>query len=137
MRTLFAFAAIVGLAAASYLTADAKFGPLDNGKAIFQTGTDLSGKTIVATKRSLMPSCAACHKADGSGGLKLPGGAVSADLRHKSLVSGKHPYTTALIARAITSGVDNEGKKLDPAMPRWKLSSRDLHDVVLYVQSLK
>lgn len=66
--------------------------------------------------------------------MHLPGGAVSADLRHKALVTDqKHPYTLVLLERAISTGVDNEGKPLDPVMPRWKLSSTDLHDVSYYV----
>jgi hypothetical protein len=61
-------------------------------------------------------------------------GAVSADLRHKALVvDQKHPYTLPLLERAIATGVDNDGEKLDPVMPRWKLSQRDLHDVAQYV----
>jgi hypothetical protein len=71
---------------------------------------------------------------NGSGGRHFPDGAVSADLRHRALVNEqKHPYTLALLQRAISTGIDNEGKPLDPVMPRWKLSKRDLHDVAQYV----
>ncbi len=66
--------------------------------------------------------------------MKLPGGVVSADLRHKALVAEqKHPYTLALLERAISTGIDDDGEPLNPVMPRWKLSPRDLHDVSLYV----
>ena len=41
---------------------------LANGKAIFQTGRDLQGTAIAAQPPALMPNCAACHRADGSGG---------------------------------------------------------------------
>lgn len=104
-----------------------------NGRAIFQTGKDLSGVQIVAATRPLENRCAACHRPDGSGGKHLPRGAVSADLRHAALASGKHPYTLALLERAISTGVDNEGEPLNPVMPRWKLSQPDLHDVASYV----
>ncbi len=64
----------------------------------------------------------------------MPGGAVSADLRHNALEVGqKHPYTLALLERAITTGVDNDGQPLNPVMPHWRLSSGDLHDVATYV----
>jgi hypothetical protein len=64
----------------------------------------------------------------------LPGGAVSADLRYKALVTAqKPPYTLALLERAVSTGVDNMGQRLNPVMPRWKLSKRDLHDVAYYV----
>ncbi len=45
----------------------------------------------------------------------------------------KRPYTIALLERAISTGVDNEGQPLDPVMPRWQMSKRDLHDVAGYV----
>ena len=68
--------------------------------------------------------------------MKLPGGAVSADLRPGALVAGqKHPYTLRLLERAISTGVDNEGQPLNRVMPHWKLSQRDLGDVARYVLS--
>jgi cytochrome c553 len=76
-----------------------------DGRAIFQTGKDLAGTQITAKSPPLYPTCASCHRADGSGGMHLPGGATSADLRHKALVSGQaHPYTQALLERAISTG---------------------------------
>jgi len=106
----------------------------DNGRLIFQTGRDSDGKQIVAAKPPLRPSCAACHGANGAGGVHLPGGAISADLRHNALVVGqKHLYTLELLERAITTGIDNDGQPLNSVMPRWRLSHRDLHDVATYV----
>ena len=107
---------------------------LTNGRDIFQTGRDADGVQIVAAKPPLYPRCAACHGAGGAGGRHFPDGAISADLRHKALVTAqKHPYTMATLERAIATGIDNDGQKLDPVMPRWKLSPRDLHDVAAYV----
>jgi mono/diheme cytochrome c family protein len=108
--------------------------PIANGRSIFQTGKDLDGRQIVAEKAALFPNCAACHNTDGSGGKHLPGGAVSADLRHTALVTKqKTPYTIPLLERAIRTGIDNEGQRLNPVMPRWKLSPQDLHDVADFV----
>lgn len=108
--------------------------PYANGRSIFMTGRDLAGRRITASPRPLRASCMQCHNADGSGGVHLPGGAVSADLRHNALVTGQHPpYTVTLLERAISTGVDNQGQKLDPVMPRWRMSKADLHDVALYV----
>jgi mono/diheme cytochrome c family protein len=105
-----------------------------NGLSIFQTGKDADGLQITAQPSAFMQSCAACHRANGSGGIRLPGGAVSADLRYKTLVtSQKHPYTLALLERAISTGIDDNGQPLNPIMPRWTLSQRDLHDVANYV----
>jgi len=70
----------------------------------------------------------------GAGGVHFPDGAVSADLRYAALVTHqKPPYTIALLERAVSAGIDNDGDKLDPVMPRWVLSQRDLHDVAYYV----
>ncbi len=105
-----------------------------NGRSIFLTGKDSAGVQISAQPPPLMPSCAACHRANGSGGVHLPNGAISADLRHNALVTQqKPPYTLALLERAISTGVDNQGETLNQVMPRWKLSKRDLHDVAEYV----
>jgi len=110
------------------------FDSLANGRAIFQTGRNLAGMQIVAQRTPLFGRCSACHRADGSGGKHLAGGAESADLRHHALVTAqRHPYDLALLERVISTGVDNDGHKLDQAMPRWRLSRRDLHDVAEYV----
>ena len=112
--------------------------PNANGRSIFLTGRDLEGHAIRAVPPPLHPSCAGCHRTDGSGGVHLPGGVVSADLRHAALVTHqKHPYTLALLERAISKGIDNEGKPLDKMMRHWQMSARDLHDVAQYVQSLR
>lgn len=111
---------------------------LQNGKSIFLTGKDAAGFRILAEHPPLRTSCAACHRANGSGGVHLLGGAISADLRHKALVTDQYPpYTLVSLERAISTGVDNAGKPLNPVMPRWKMTPRDLHDVAMYVLALK
>jgi mono/diheme cytochrome c family protein len=124
----------VGAAGSSASPSATPASPLANGRAIFQTGVDLQGTSIVAQSPPLMPSCAACHRANGSGGVKFPGGAVSADLRPGSIIAAqKHPYTLQLLERAISTGVDNAGQPLNRVMPHWKMSPRDLNDVASYV----
>lgn len=108
-----------------------------NGRSIFLTGKDSAGFQIMAASPPLRTSCAACHRPNGSGGVHLPGGAISADLRHRTLSSGAHPYTLLTLERAISTGVDNEGGPLNPVMPRWKMTPRDLHDVAAFVETLK
>lgn len=59
---------------------------------------------------------------------------MSADLRHAALVTNQQPpYTIALLERAISTGVDNQGHRLNAVMPHWKMTRRDLHDVAYYV----
>jgi mono/diheme cytochrome c family protein len=125
--------AVVFAAFVCVAEAEAMKSSIANGRAIFQTGRDLHGTPIRATRPPLRPSCAACHGMNGAGGVHV-GGAVSADLRHASLVTHmKHPYTLALIERAIAKGIDSDGQSLSPVMPRWQMSAADLHDVSEYV----
>lgn len=108
--------------------------PYANGRSIFMTGRDLQGHEITASPPPLREECVECHRANGSGGMKLPGGVVSADLRHDALTREQdHPYTIPLLMRAISTGVDNDGDKLSAVMPRWHMSKADLHDVAVYV----
>jgi mono/diheme cytochrome c family protein len=133
-RSVGMLALLLTIATACSSSHPASTGWIANGQSIFQTGRDSRGIQIVARPPALYPKCAACHNANGSGGLHLSGGGVSADLRHKALVTDqKHPYTLALLERAISTGIDNEGQPLNRVMPRWKLSKIDLHDVAYYV----
>jgi mono/diheme cytochrome c family protein len=102
---------------------------------IFLTGKDVAGFRVLAERPPLRTSCAACHRANGSGGVHV-GGAISADLRHNALAVETPPYTLASLERAISTGVDNLGKPLEPVMPHWKMTPRDLHDVAAYVLTL-
>jgi mono/diheme cytochrome c family protein len=88
---------------------------------------------------------AACHGSDGRGGSPiLMGTAISSDIRYKHLLEeDEHgegeehpPYTDALIKRAITQGLDPAGEPLDLTMPRWRLSDRDLNDLLEYLKGL-
>lgn len=128
MRFIMLFASLVLGAYAAHTN------PLVNGRSIFMTGRDVAGVRITASPRPLRMSCVQCHRADGSGGMHFPGGVVSADLRHDALTKGqKHPYTIALLERAISRGIDNEGSRLSPVMPRWRMSKADLRAVATYV----
>lgn len=117
--------------------AKAKTDAVSNGRMIFLTGKDSQGFRINALHPPLRTSCAACHRVNGAGGVHLPGGAVSADLRQKALAAVKPVYTITSLERAISTGIDNQGKPLNPLMPRWQMTSRDLHDVAAFVQTLR
>ena len=47
------------------------------------------------------------------------------------------PYTEETLKRAIISGVDPAGEPLGEEMPRWRMSERDLDDLVDFMKELK
>jgi cytochrome c oxidase subunit 2 len=115
-----------------------------NGERIYFTATSNSGEPIISsigamTMRGGMMSCAACHGADGKGGRgrMMMWTFNASDIRYSSLTSGEKPYTGELIKRAITEGLDSEGKRLEPPMPVWQMSDNDLNDLLEYLKTLK
>jgi cytochrome c oxidase subunit 2 len=113
-----------------------------NGERIYFTATSDSGEAIISslgsmTMRRGMMSCAACHGPDGKGGKgrMMMWTFDAPDIRYSSL-SGKN-YTDDLIKRAITKGIDEEGKPLNLSMPVWQISDSDLNDLTGFLKSLK
>jgi len=45
-------------------------------------------------------------------------------------------YTDALLARAITEGLDSSGQQLGSLMPRWALSESEVQDLLKYLNRL-
>jgi len=118
-----------------------------NGERIYFTATSDSGKPIIAsmgamTMRGGMMSCAFCHGATGKGGAgrMMMWVYEAPDIRYSSLIAGhegEKPYTDKLIKRAIISGLDSDGERLDPPMPLWQMSDEDLNDLIEFLKSLK
>ncbi len=118
-----------------------------NGERIYFTATSDSGKPIISsigamTMHGRMMSCATCHGADGKGGRgrMMMWTFNASDIRYSSLtagIEGEKPYTDELIKRAITGGLDSEGKQLEPPMPVWQMSDNDLNDLLEYLKTLK
>lgn len=121
------------------------------GKRIYLAGESPSGAGISAVVGSdaVLPAtavpCAGCHGSDGLG--RAEGGADPGPIVWSHLVKPyghehprgrKHPpFTKASLARAITSGVDPAGNRLDPAMPRFSLSSEDMASLLAYLERLE
>jgi mono/diheme cytochrome c family protein len=123
-----------------------------NGARIYWTGVDdqgkraaLSGGPSWVTMRG--GSCVDCHGPDGRGGKQcMMGTAIPPDIRYGVLTGKIHepggevmdhpPYTDATIKRAIGQGLDPGNGKLDLTMPRWRMSERDLNDLVAYLKEL-
>jgi mono/diheme cytochrome c family protein len=121
------------------------------GKTIYTTGQTPSGNELsyrLVTGGQRLPArgvtCATCHGEDGRGGRE--GDVVAPDITYgaltkpssASLPSGRSrsPYTDALLARAITQGLDSSGNHLNSMMPRWSLSDSELRDLLRYLKRL-
>ncbi len=122
------------------------------GKLIYTTGRGAAGRLLyfrllTAGENALPASgivCANCHGAGGKGGRE--GNIVMADITYGTLTrplpasppwnKARAPYTDALLARAITQGLDSSGQQLDTSMPRWILSEPELQDLLKYLKRL-
>ncbi|WP_246262469.1 ABC transporter substrate-binding protein [Aromatoleum evansii] len=142
-----ALACAAGPVAAIELTASEQA-----GKQIFLEGRSASGSSIAARvggadtaiPATVVP-CANCHGADGRG--RREGGVRPPDITWRRLAlsygqrleNGRErpAYDAASFARAITSGVDAGGNRLDPAMPRFTMSARDVEDLTAYLKRLE
>jgi ABC-type branched-subunit amino acid transport system substrate-binding protein len=123
------------------------------GKRIYHQGETDSGATINAkvgmadtTRPGYMMACVNCHGLNGQG---RPVGATAPvpNITWKELTrpgghahpSGRRhpPFTEASFARAIRSGVDPAGNRLDPAMPRYSVVQSDIEDLIAYLKRIE
>lgn len=120
-------------------------GDASPGERIFLTGVGSDGRAIPHTasrvaQSSLMMGgggCASCHGADGRGGTlrTMSGAEIQApDVTHDVLVESG--FTDATIRRAILSGLDEGGRPLDAAMPRWQMTPVDLGATIAHLKEL-
>lgn len=125
--------------------------PLEaRGKEIYMRGKGAShsitatldaGTTRVAAES--LP-CASCHGNDGRG--RAEGGATPSDITFAALhrqydvttASGRThgPYDDRTLRRAIASGVDPAGHRLDAVMPRYSMTKGDLNALLAYLRQL-
>ena len=103
-----------------------------NGERIFKTGINARGEAIPSNMMPGMGGCAMCHGPDGHGGQMM--GRPEPCNTFKCLSADG--YTEDLIKRAITQGIDQNGKQLDLMMPRWQMSESDLNDLIGYLKTL-
>lgn len=111
------------------------------GRQIFLRGTSASGRDVTAVMAgSPVPTpmpCASCHGRDGRG--RPEGGVRPANLEWATLSaasSSRPAYDDALLRRAMTMGIDAAGRRLDPAMPRYRLWRDDADDLVAFLRRL-
>jgi mono/diheme cytochrome c family protein len=98
-------------------------------------------------------ACANCHGPDGKGGrvnmmmwsFDVPDITWNKLIReeaHEEQENGEQheehpPYNEETLKSAITRGINPAGEPLDEAMPRWKMSTQDLNDLVNFIKTLK
>jgi ABC-type branched-subunit amino acid transport system substrate-binding protein len=121
------------------------------GREIYRTGIPLDGPPLTASVGSpamevpaSILKCVNCHGQDGRG--QVEGGIAPANIRWEELTkpsgSGaagrrqRTAYSSTLLIRAIASGLDASGNRLDPAMPRYHLTHEQAADLVAYLEVL-
>ncbi|MBI1195852.1 MAG: c-type cytochrome [Gammaproteobacteria bacterium] len=132
-------------------------GQANVGERIYETGIQGDGKYVTATVQSDIVvngrqlACVSCHKTSLKGSAE--GTVVVPPLTYEWLMNGKvlslaerrgvsaqgakaHvSYTDDLLKRAILQGVAADGRRLDPAMPKYRLNQAELADLIAYIKS--
>ena len=126
-----------------------------NGERIYFTATSDSGQPVTARGHGMgmggdmmmggRMACASCHRADRKGGRLMPRFWVFAPPLTAAALFGKEhdedghgdhdSYDDASLQRAITQGIDEGGKPLDRAMPRWSMSAKDMGDLIAFLRT--
>jgi ABC-type branched-subunit amino acid transport system substrate-binding protein len=120
------------------------------GKQIYLTGEDKERgeiTTLLGSEELEVPSssfaCVSCHGPRGEGtregGIQPP--PLNWETLTRPLTSAltrreRGPYDDATLARAISGGVDPNGARLHPAMPRYKMTGAQMADLVAYLKKL-
>lgn len=108
--------------------------------AVGSDGQDITRSAPRVSQGALMMGgggCASCHGADGRGGTikMMTGTAIKApDVTYGALI--KAGFTDATIRAAIRDGLDESGKPLNDAMPRWQMNDTDLDAMIAHLKTL-
>jgi len=113
-----------------------------NGERIYYTATSRSKKPITAQigmmRMSSPPmACVDCHGEDGKGGTirMMMGNFRAPNITYKELAEDEK-HTDEDIKKAITKGIEPDGKELNFPMPRWSMAKEDLNDLINYLKTL-
>ena len=143
MRAAAVLFTLLPLAAQTVLTPEQQ-----RGQQLYERGTSASGAAVSASigpgapvAGSVLP-CANCHGLNGLG--RAEGSIVPANVTCDALTKPygitradgrtRQPYTERLVKRAITMGLDPDGRALHQAMPRYTLTLADASDLVAYLK---
>ena len=123
---------------------------ISRGRQIYLTGVPVNGSSLnasVGDPAMEVPAsilkCVNCHGSDGRG--KAEGGVTPANIRWEELTKPssagpagrrRSAYSEKLLVRAIALGIDASGNRLDPAMPRYRLTHEQAADLVAYLEML-
>jgi cytochrome c oxidase subunit II len=110
------------------------------GEQIYYTGVGMRGPIPFSGGPMWLwmhgGACVTCHGIKGKGGVPLMmGTAIPADISNEALKEDH--YTDTSLKKAITQGIDEEGKPLNWTMPRWNMSETDLNVLIDYLKTLK
>jgi len=142
---------VAGLAVVSLVGLDAgAFGRYSSaGQRIYYTGIGDNGAPIARTSVGMGmmygATCVDCHAEDGRGGRvdAMMGWFDAPDIRYSELTSPHtedgettHGWTDADIRRAIRDGIEPNGERLKPPMPRWDMTDGEIDEVIAYLKEL-
>ncbi len=148
------FLALLALLASSpSASASVSASPADSiarGRQLYHQGLTADGQAVPASAGTAdlplpgaFAACVNCHGDDARG--RTEAGRTVPDIRRETLerphtpdrpgARRRPPYDAAAFLLALTEGVDAAGRKLDPAMPRYRLSAEAADDLLAYLQT--
>ncbi|GAB4275531.1 MAG: hypothetical protein Kow0056_05200 [Coriobacteriia bacterium] len=154
--------ALVAAGAAGLVVVAGDSASLDPAFSFRATGTDASlgeriymdgiGEDGFIPRSAVGPGmmgggCAVCHGTDGRGGTftMMMGRFEAPDIRYDVLTGehaeeGEHAehggWSDEDIRRAIEDGIEPDGKRLDPFMPRWEMTDEEFDALLGYLKEL-
>ena len=107
----------------------------DRGTEITYTGGPASNGWMMMGGGGRL-ACASCHGPDGRGGVHSMGMMQVMDAKdiRWSVLEGE--FDAEKFRLAVTEGQDPNGTQLNTDMPRWKIGSDDLADLIDYLKTL-
>ncbi len=148
----------LGLMAAAP-SAGAKAAPARDAESLYRNGMLASGKTLRGEREAgiyvegAAAACAACHRRSGlgsaEGSIAIPPitgkvlfrarGRAGQDVqsqRNQGADRSRDAYSETSLARAIRSGIGENGRELSYLMPRYRLDDADMAALVEYLKTL-
>ena len=125
----------------------------EDGRSIYLLGSDSDGKTINAVLNDLESgsplACVNCHRESGLGssesGITIPPASwrflsqnqpTDDRSRFYSIQNKRPAYTTALLHRLLTTGINSKGEKSGALMPRYDLTEQQTGNLIEYLKTL-